>query len=132
MKNIIKGIHHLSLKCQNDAEFEKTVYFYTEVLGLKIVRNWNKNGSPACMIDLGNGGLEIFSDAEQKLGQGAIRHFALLVDSVDEVLAKVENAGYHITRSPSDNIIPSNPSYAIRTAFFKGPVGEEIELFQER
>lgn len=34
-KGMIKGIHHVALKCCGNEEFEKVVGFYRDVLGLK-------------------------------------------------------------------------------------------------
>ena len=34
--SLIKGIHHVALKCCGKEEFEKTKQFYGEVLGLPV------------------------------------------------------------------------------------------------
>ena len=39
--SLIKGIHHVALKCCGKEEFEKTKQFYGEVLGLPVARSWN-------------------------------------------------------------------------------------------
>lgn len=39
-KPLIKGIHHVSMKCCNDAELVKTIAFYKDILGLPVAREW--------------------------------------------------------------------------------------------
>ena len=125
---MIKGIHHISMKCGTEEELVKVREFYIELLGLKIVREW----ADGMMIDTGNGLLEIFTNAEGTRALGAIRHLALLTDDVDEIASKVKTAGYEVFIEPNDKIIESNPPYPIRMAFCYGPLGEQIEFFMER
>ena len=83
------------------------------------------------MLSTGDGLLEIFASGDP-LPQGAIRHFALRTDRVDDCIAAVRKAGYAITVEPKDIVIASNPAFPARIAFCIGPVGEEIEFFQEK
>ena len=125
---MIKGIHHISMKCGTAKELAKVREFYIELLGLKIVREW----ADGMMIDTGNGLLEIFTNAEGTRSLGAIRHMALLTDDVDEIAAKVKAFGYEVFIEPNDKVIESNPPYPIRMAFCYGPLGEQVEFFCER
>ena len=125
---MIKGIHHISMKCGTEKELVKVREFYIDLLGMKIVREW----TDGMMIDTGNGLLEIFTNAEGTRALGAIRHLALLTDDVDEIASKVKAAGYDVFIEPNDKIIESNPPYPIRMAFCYGPLGEQIEFFMER
>ena len=84
------------------------------------------------MFDTGAGLVEVFTDAEGQLPQGSIRHFALKTDDVDGCVKAVREAGYPITVEPKDIVIPSQPEFPVRVAFCNGPVGEEIEFFQEK
>ena len=131
MKKRIKGIHHASLKCCNAEEFERTVRFYRDVLGLEVRRTWGEGSQAGAMLDTGSGLMEIFANGQEKLPQGAIRHIAFATDSVDECIAAVKSAGYPVLVEPKDIVIASDPPYPARIAFCTGPVGEEIELFQE-
>lgn len=131
MGSLICGIHHVALKCDGTAEFEKTLHFYQDVLGLEPVRSWGEGENAGAMLSTGGGLLEIFASG-RKLPQGAIRHFALRTERVDDCVAAVRAAGYPITMEPKDIVIASNPSFPARIAFCTGPVGEEIEFFQER
>lgn len=125
---MIKGIHHICMKCVTPEEVRKVKEFYIDVLGLKICREW----AEGMMIDTGNGLIEVFTNAEGEHVKGVIRHVALLTDDVDETVSKVKEAGYDVFREPNDVIIRSQPEYPIRMAFCHGPLGEEIEFFYER
>ena len=125
---MIKGIHHISMKCGTAQELAKVREFYIELLGMKIIREWPEG----MMIDTGNGLLEIFTNAEGTHALGAIRHLALLTDDVDEIATKVKAAGYDLFIEPNDKVIPSDPPYPIRMAFCYGPLGEQVEFYAEQ
>ena len=125
---IIKGIHHISMKCGSEEELYRVKEFYNTLLGLKICREW----PDGLMIDTGNGLIEIFTNAEGEHRVGAIRHVALLTDDVDGIIDKVKAAGYEVIVEPNDRMIPSEPAYPIRMAFCFGPLGEQIEFFCEK
>lgn len=130
MSNIkITGIHHLALKCCGVEAFEKTIHFYRDVLGLPVARSWGEGENAGIMLDTGAGLLEIFANAPDKLGAGAIRHMALAVEDVDACVEAVRAEGYTITMEPTEICIASEPPYPARIAFCIGPVGEELEFF---
>ncbi len=125
---MISGLHHISLKCATLEEFEKAKKFYVDLLGFTIVREWPEG----IMIDFGNGMLEIFNNGEGIKTKGALRHIAFATDNVDEIADMVKKAGYEVFIEPNDIVIKSNPVLPARMAFCFGPLGEEIEFFQEQ
>ena len=38
--SLIKGIHHVSMKCSSTEEYEKTIDFYKNILGIPVAREW--------------------------------------------------------------------------------------------
>ena len=122
---MIKGIHHISMKCNTQEEFFQVMVFYCEVLGLPIYREWESG----IMIDTGNGYIEVFNNEENTMQRGTLRHFALATDDVDGMVKRVKDAGYEVFVEPNDRVIPSTPELPIRMAFCYGPLGEEIEFF---
>lgn len=128
----IKGIHHAALKCRGVEEFQQTVAFYRDVLGLTVKRTWGQGVEAGAMLDTGSGLLEIFANGTNAPGQGAVRHLALATDDVDGCVAAVKAAGMTVFVEPKEIVIPAETPYPARIAFFYGPVGEQIELFQER
>lgn len=126
----IKGIHHIALKCHGIEEFDKTVKFYSEILGLPIARCWGEGVSQGIMLDTGAGLLEIFANAEDYPEASIVRHFAFDVEDTDACVEAVRAAGYKITMEPTDIVIASEIPYPARIAFCIGPVGEEVEFFK--
>ncbi len=125
---MIKGIHHVSMKCGSEEDLLKVKAFYIDALGMKICRQWDDG----LMIDTGCGLIEIFTNKAGDPRTGAIRHIALLTDNVDMELEKVRKAGFEVIVEPNDKVIGSQPGYPIRMAFCIGPLGEQIEFFTER
>jgi glyoxylase I family protein len=123
----INGIHHISMKCGTKEEFERARDFYLNILGFSIVREWPEG----IMLNSGGGLLEIFCNGAGIKSKGAIRHVAFSADDVDGLAAKVKAAGYEVFIEPNDIVIRSEPEFHARMAFCFGPLGEEIELFQE-
>ena len=125
----ITGIHHIALKCCGLDEYNKTVTFYHDILGLPIARKWGEGENVGIMLDTGAGLFEIFANAADRPGMGALRHVALNVEDTDICVEAVRAAGYKITVEPCDIVIGSLPPYPARIAFCIGPVGEEVEFF---
>ena len=125
---MIKGIHHVSLKCGTAEEYETAKNFYLDILGLQIKREWPEG----IMIDAGNCLIEIFNNGAGEKLKGAVRHFAFSVDNVDNLVEKVRDAGYEVFLGPKDIVINSEPELPARIAFLTGPLGEEIEFFCEK
>lgn len=128
---LIQGIHHVAIRC-SQSEIEKVQTFYNGILGMPILRTWGEGQLDGFMLDTGNGIIEVFTDGEEHLPQGALRHIALETADVDACVEAVRKAGYEITVEPADAVIESNPPFPIRMGFCIGPVGEEIEFFHVR
>lgn len=89
----IKGIHHVALKCCGVEEFEKTVGFYRDVLGLTVKRVWGAGTEAGAMLDTGSGLMEIFANGVKRLPQGAIRHLAFAGFCVDSLAGSSSGCG---------------------------------------
>lgn len=124
---MITGIHHVSMKCGTAEEFARAKDFYLRVLGFSVVREWPEG----VMIDSGDGLLEIFCNGAGIRTKGAVRHIAFSTDDVDGIIAKVKTEGYEVFIEPNEITIRSVPEFHARMAFCFGPLGEEIEFFQE-
>ena len=125
------GFHHIALKVK---DFDYTVKFYKEVLGFKSTISWGDGDTRAVMLDTGDGGcLEVFAGGTlENKPEGALIHVALRTTDCRGVLERVRAAGMEITVEPKDVNIPSTPPTPVTIAFFKGPDGEVIELFQNK
>ena len=123
---MITSLHHVSMKCTTQEEFQRAEAFYVGTLGLKLFRRW----SDGMLLDTGNGLIEIFLGPDAQHQKGILRHIALQTDDVDACARAVTQAGCPVFLSPQDKTFPSHPPYSMRIAFCKGPLGEEIEFFQ--
>lgn len=124
----ITGIHHICIKTSSEDESSKVKSFYCDLLGLPIVRTWDQG----FMFDTGNGLVEVFTNADSQLPQGVIRHFAFSVKDVDSIVTKVSEAGYEIFLGPKDILLGNNNPLPARIAFCHGPLGEDVEFFEEK
>lgn len=124
------GFHHVAMRVH---DFEGAVRFYTEALGFTERITWGEGDRRAIMLDTGDGNyLEIFAGgAPEKKPDGPWLHIALRTTDLDAVVERVRAAGAQVTTEPKDVAIQSRPHVTpVRLAFFRGPAGELIELFQ--
>jgi catechol 2,3-dioxygenase-like lactoylglutathione lyase family enzyme len=122
------GFHHVSIKVQ---DIEASIRFYTEALGFVYKTEWGQGAKRTVLLDTGDGNyFEITGGRTDELApNGHFAHIALRATDCDAVIAKVRAAGAEVTVEPKDVVLPSDPPLPIRIAFFKGPDGELIELF---
>ncbi|MFZ4778539.1 MAG: VOC family protein [Terrimicrobiaceae bacterium] len=126
----ITGFHHTALR---SADFNASVQFYEHVLGLKTRITWGEPGKRAVMLDTGDASnIEIFESAEPRSDvEATLLHFALKTDDCEGMLEKVRQSGATVTMEPKIVTIESNLGpVLVKIAFFKGPDGEVIELFE--
>ena len=129
MSKWIDGVHHIALKPTKE-QYEKTVAFYTEVLGMEVKKSWGDPDQPCLMVSCGdNYCLEILPSETPASKGGALDHLALATSKVDEVVERVRAAGYAIAVEPKDLELAGSP---IRIAFCWGPIGEYVEFFWEK
>ena len=124
------GFHHMAMRVK---DFDKTLRFYSDVLGMPVAKAWGAAGSRAAMLDTGSGDyIEVFEGRTAAAESEQVLHFALRVEDCDAVTETVRSAGSRITTEPKNVDIPADPVYPVRISFFEGPDGEIVELFQER
>lgn len=125
------GFHHVAIRVR---DFDRSVAFYTETLGFVKKIQWGEAPGRAIMMNTGDGNyLEMFERPDQApmAEEAAILHMAFRTDNVDAALERARKAGMTVTMEPkSIDIATDIGPVPVRIAFFKGPDGEEIELFQ--
>jgi glyoxylase I family protein len=123
------GFHHVFLKVSN---LENSLKFYKEGLGFVEKTSWGQGAGKMVLLDTGDGNyFELSQGSPDQIKEGGIYlHLALRTDDCDASLEAARAAGAMVTMEPRDVNIPSNPVLPVRIAFFKGPDGEVIELFQ--
>ncbi|MGB0767622.1 MAG: VOC family protein [Phycisphaeraceae bacterium] len=131
------GLHHVAIRTDN---LDQSVAFYTRVLGMKLVTAWSPDERSFVHLDSGDGSIvELMQDdkpVDKPAERSAHWHFALRTTRIEEAMAAVEAAGMEITvptkTATLTNTATSPPSeMTIKVAFFIGPSGEVVELFQD-
>jgi len=124
------GIHHITLICRN---MERTVEFYTETLGLRLVKQTvnyddpsskhfyfgDETGSPGTVLTF----VEHPSGQQAQMGVGITHHLALSVKDDAEQMAwkeKLEAAGVPVTG-------PFDRTY-FKSIYFQDPDGIIVEM----
>ena len=141
-KKFFKGYSHVAVYV---TDLEKAIEFYQEVLEFDLqFQLYNESdGLKIAMLKLGDLAVELLeppTDREtllpkEKVIDGArstINHFALLVTDIQKSMDHIKSFGYEF----EDRGIYHVPNFGRETldlnvAFFRGPNGERIELFQE-
>jgi glyoxylase I family protein len=121
------GFHHVSMRVR---DMEKSLRFYIEGLGFVERVSWGKAPQRMVLLDTGDGNYLEISQGDPANTDGVFLHVALRADDCDAALEAARAAGAEVTMEPRDVNLPTDPPIPIRIAFFKGPDGEVIELFQ--
>jgi len=123
------GFHHLSMRVR---DLDSSIKFYTEGLGFVERFSWGEAPKKTVLLDTGDGNYFELSqgDPEKVHGEGIFHHIALRADDCGAALEAARAAGAEVTVETRDIALSSKPPIPIRIAFFKGPDGEVIELFQ--
>ena len=124
------GFHHLSMRAR---DLDASIKFYTEALGFVERFSWGEGAKRTVLLDTGDGNYFEISqgDPEKVYDEGVFHHIALRADDCGAALEAARAAGAEVTVETRDVTISTEPPLPIRIAFFKGPDGELIELFQD-
>jgi glyoxylase I family protein len=126
----LNRVHHIAIIC---SDYEKAKRFYTEILGLKIVREVYREQRQSYKLDLEVAGqyqVELFSfpnpparpSRPEALG---LRHLAFEVDDIDEAVAHIKQAGINVEPLRIDEYTGK------RYTFFADPDGLPIEFVEK-
>lgn len=124
------GFHHVSIKVR---DLDKSIKFYKEGLGFVERFSWGEAPRRTVLLDTGDGNYFEISqgDPEQVGVEGFFRHVALRTSDCKAALESARSAGAEVTVETREATLPTEPPIQLRIAFFKGPDGELIELFQD-
>ena len=124
------GTHHIAVQT---VDYEASVKFYTEVMGMIEVVGFESQGRRAVILDIGDGShMELFepipgTQPSNDATGNVVFHFALQTTDIEQALERVRAAGMEITvELTTVQMGPLN----ISLAFFKGPSGEVVEYIQ--
>jgi catechol 2,3-dioxygenase-like lactoylglutathione lyase family enzyme len=125
------GFHHISIQTEN---IDESIRFYRDALGMTISLEFNAGGRRFALLDMGDGSyieLQVkpaSAPSATPASGGALVHFALAVRDTRAAIEMARMAGYPVTTEPKEVMLNHLPA---TVAFFTGPSGESVELFQE-
>lgn len=125
------GFHHVALAA---ADFDRSVKFYCDVLGFTSAVTWGEKPHRAAMLDTGDGNyFELFERESSNLPpESVLLHVCIRCNDVKGIIERVRAAGMNVTMEPKAleiNSTNGRGKIPITIAFFKGPDGEIVELF---
>jgi len=126
---LISAVHHIAIIC---TDYERSKAFYTQVLGLQIVREVYREERRSWKLDLALNGhyiIELFSFPDppprpsRPEAQG-LRHLAFTVQDIEKTVATLQQEG--VVTEP----IRVDPYTGKRFTFFTDPDGLPLELYE--
>src|SRR5512143_2624677 len=115
------------------SDYERSVKFYTDGLGIEPTQHWNNDGGQALILEMGKATLELFDEAQAEAidrmeaggrVSGPIR-FALQVPDLEAAMERLLAHGATLVHPP---VATPWGDYNVR---LQDPDGMQITLFQE-
>ena len=127
--NYLKGVHHIAIICSN---YEKSKDFYTNTLGLTIVREVYREQRQSYKLDLALNDeyiIELFSFPSpparpSRPESSGLRHLAFSVNNIQESVAALTAKGVEFEPIRIDEFTQK------KFTFFTDPDGLPIELYE--
>jgi glyoxylase I family protein len=126
---MLRRIHHISIIC---SDYERSKFFYTNVLGLNIIRETYRSERQSYKLDLALNGqyvLELFSFPKpparvSRPEAAGLRHLAFEVDDIHEIIADMHLK--HIETEP----VRMDELTGKQFTFISDPDGLPIEFYE--
>jgi len=120
-------LHHIHLLCSN---LEKTIDFFTAMLGARLVERKKFSNVDGATLDLGGATINLrIARADERVSADAtaarygFHHIGLTVDDVEQAYRKLSGKGYVFSTPPKE-------AGKHKIAFFSGPDHMIFELMQ--
>lgn len=127
---MLDGIHHVAVIA---SDYERSRRFYTEVLGLSVIREVFREArnSWKCDLALGAAQIELFSfpappPRPSRPEACGLRHLAFSVERLEPVIARLTGFGVDVEPLRVDEYTGQ------RFTFFADPDGLPLELYERR
>jgi glyoxylase I family protein len=122
-------LHHIAIIC---SDYERSKRFYTEILGMQIIREVYRQERQSMKLDLSLNGIyliELFSFPEPPKRPShpeatGLRHLAFSTDRFEEQLAELTSKGIVFEEARTDEYTGK------RLAFFRDPDDLPIEIYE--
>lgn len=125
----INKVHHVAIIC---SDYERSLNFYTDILGLRVLAEHYREDRKSYKTDLGIGDnyvveLFSFSSPPPRLSHpeaAGLRHLAFEVDDIEESVAELE------AKNIPHEEIRIDEYTSKRFVFFQDPDGLPIEFYE--
>jgi glyoxylase I family protein len=126
----LNGVHHIAIIC---SDYLKSKKFYTQVLGLDIIRETYRNERDSFKLDLGLNGkfvIELFSFTNPPVRvtgpeAAGLRHLAFEVNNMDEACRYLQDS--EISFEP----VRLDPVTGKHFIFFRDPDDLPVEFYEK-
>jgi glyoxylase I family protein len=126
---LLKCIHHIAIIC---SDYEKSKAFYTDILGMEIIREAYREERQSYKLDLALGGhyrIELFSfpNPPARITEpeaAGLRHLAFEVEDVEACVSVLKRKGVDVQPIRIDEYTGH------RFTFFEDPDGLPLELYE--
>lgn len=115
-------VHHIGVMVK---DIERSVDWYQTVMGLKLADRIQLGQTQLAFLETGNTMLELIQKGGEYPAEGVVNHVAFQVDDLDAEMARLRAAGVTFEERWPRPIWGGG-----QIAFFDGPDGEVLELFQ--
>lgn len=127
---MLNRVHHISIIC---SDYEKSKHFYTQILGLKIIKETYRSERESYKLDLSLNGeyiIELFSfpfppSRVSRPEACGLRHLAFEVDNIETVISFLKHHDIATEPVRIDEITNK------RFTFFYDPDNLPLELYQK-
>lgn len=125
----LNGVHHIAVIC---SDYKKSRRFYTEILGLAVIREVYRQERDSWKLDLSVAGqyaIELFSfpDPPKRPSYpeaAGLRHLAFAVDNIETAVMELNSRGVATEPLRVDNLTGK------KCTFFSDPDGLPLELYE--
>ncbi len=126
---MLDKIEHVGIRVE---DLERSISFYTDILGLPLVRRESNpdSGLKIGFIKVGESELELlqFADADRPPSEGVFAHLAFTVEDLDDVVARLRDRDVERISDAPREVFGGQA----RVFFFKGPDDETLELWENQ
>jgi len=92
-------VHHVHLFA---ADLEKSLKFYQDAFGGKVILDENMAGARNVFMRIGTGRIHFYDQAPAFSGRGSIHHFGIQTDNIEGVVEKLKVMGISFTKGITD------------------------------
>jgi catechol 2,3-dioxygenase-like lactoylglutathione lyase family enzyme len=113
------SLHHPHLFSSN---IKKSVEFYREMFGAKVLFDLEMAGARNVMISIGSGKINFYDQPPKDHGRGAIHHLGIETDDLENLVVHMKNKGFIFKKSikalgPWKYIMAEGPDHILLELF---------------